>query len=110
MIFKCDSALHAPQFKPTEIGQQMECSSYSCLQVPIATNLNIISLLSSKSVNHFKKFNHKNLILYNIFTHTNLSTLASFSPARGGQIPQLWNFQDATKDCGYASPGNPETP
>ena len=28
----------------------------------------------------------------------------------GGQNPQHWTFHDATKNCGYASPGNPRTP
>ena len=29
---------------------------------------------------------------------------------RGVQNPQHWIFQDATKNCGYASLGNPRTP
>ena len=27
-----------------------------------------------------------------------------------GKNPQHWNFQDASKNCGYTSPGNPRTP
>jgi len=39
-------------------------------------------------------------------------SLESASPPqpRGVQIPQHWNFQDATKNCGCTSPGSPKTP
>ena len=76
-------------------------------------------LLFKKHRNCIKLFWHHNIGAKNCIKRTFKEALeerknrltSQFYPSQwGGQIPQLWNFQDVTENCGYASPGNPKTP